>query len=186
MARVSTKLPGVVIATALKQFGVTVEKLEEITNIPVGTINAIIEGIEPVTAELSVKLGRALGAKDRYFADLQLTHDIAAAAKGVEKITKLRKPAAKRGRKPGVKTVDVVPAKRGRKPGVKAADTVPAKRGRKPGVKAVDAPPAKRGRKPGVKAVDAPPAKRGRKPGVKNTDASPAKRGRKPNPKTEA
>jgi addiction module HigA family antidote len=164
MARVSTKLPGVVIAAALKRFGATVEKLEEVTKIPAETINAIIEGSEPVTAELSVKLGRALGENDRYFAELQLSHDIAAIAKNVEKIAKLRKPAGRPGRKPGVKAADAPPAKRGRKPGVKAPDASPAKRGRKPGVKAADAPPAKRGRKPGVKAPDAPPAKRGRKP----------------------
>jgi plasmid maintenance system antidote protein VapI len=167
MARVSTKLPGVVIAAALKKFGATVEKLEEITQIPAGTINAIIEGTEPVTAELSVKLGRALGENDRYFAELQLVHDVAAVAKNVEKIAKLRKPAGKPGRKPGVKSAAATePAKRGRKPGVKNAATAePAKRGRKPGVKnAVAAEPAKRGRKPGVKNADTPPAKRGRKP----------------------
>jgi plasmid maintenance system antidote protein VapI len=191
MARVSTKLPGVVITAKLKQFGATVEKLEEITNIPKKTIDAIIEGTEPVTAELSVKLGRALDEKDRYFAELQLTHDVIASAKDVGKIAKLRKPAGRPGRKPGVKAAVVAtpPAKRGRKPGVKAVvvDTLPAKRGRKPGVKAVvvDTPPAKRGRKPGVKAADAVPAKRGRKPGVKNADTPPARRGRPPRPKTD-
>jgi addiction module HigA family antidote len=151
MARVSTKLPGVVITAALKTLGATVEKLEEVTKIPLETINGIINGTEPVTAELSVKLGQALGEKDRYFAELQLTHDVAAAAKNVEKIAKLRKPAGRPGRKPGVKTADTAPAKRGRKPGVKVADAVPAKRGRKPGVKTEAAPPAKRGRKPGTK-----------------------------------
>jgi addiction module HigA family antidote len=164
MARVSTKLPGVVIAAALKTLGATVEKLEEVTKIPLETINAIINGTEPVTAELSVKLGQALGEKDRYFAELQLTHDVVAAAKSVEKIAKLRKPA---GRKPGVKAAGAPPAKRGRKPGVKVEAAAPAKRGRKPGVKAADAVPAKRGRKPGVKAADTVPAKRGRKPGPK-------------------
>ncbi|MDR1095196.1 MAG: hypothetical protein LBL31_02270 [Spirochaetaceae bacterium] len=189
MARVSTKSPGVVIAAALKTFGATAEKLEEIAQIPAGTINAIIDGTEKVTAELSVRLGRALGENDKYFAQLQLAHDVAAAAKTVEKIAKLRKPAAKRGRKPGVKNASAAePAKRGRKPGVKNASAAePAKRGRKPGVKnASAAEPAKRGRKPGVKSVNAAePAKRGRKPGVKNASAAePAKRGRKPGVKS--
>ncbi|MDR1231466.1 MAG: hypothetical protein LBK61_08710 [Spirochaetaceae bacterium] len=172
MARVSTKLPGVVIAAALKSFGADVEKLEEITQIPAAKINAIIAGTEPVTPELSVKLGRALGQHDRYFAELQLVHDVAEVAKTTEKIAKLRKPAGRPGRKPGVKIAaeKSEPAKRGRKPGVKIAaeKSEPAKRGRKPGVKiaAEKSEPAKRGRKPGVKNADTPtpPAKRGRKP----------------------
>jgi addiction module HigA family antidote len=177
MARISTKLPGEVIAAALKKFGVTVEKLEEVTKIPAEVINAIIDGTEPVTAEISVRLGQALGERDRYFAELQLTHDIIAAAKNVGKIAKLRKPAGKRGRKPGVKAADTAPAKRGRKP--KAENTAPAKRGRPVGAKAADTVPAKRGRKP--KAENTVPAKRGRKP--KAETAAPAKRGRKPGPK---
>lgn len=123
-------------------------------------------------------------------------------------------PAAKRGRKPGVKVASVAAAptaKRGRKPGVKAAATPLAatgvekpKRGRKPGVKAAATAPLaaveiqkpKRGRKPGIKAATASVSatevekpKRGRKPGIKaaaaQTDA-PARRARRTKAQMEA
>jgi addiction module HigA family antidote len=142
MARVSTKAPGVVVAAALKKLGATVEKLSEVSGIPVAKLNAIINKNETITPELSVRLGRALGEKERYFADLQLTSEIIAAAKKIGKIAKLRKPAGRPGRKPAVKK-DAIPAKKpGRKPGRKpaasleTAQTLPKKRGRKPGSKA--------------------------------------------------
>jgi addiction module HigA family antidote len=141
----------VVVAAALKKLGATVENLSEAAGIPPAEINAVINGA-PITPELSVRLGKALGEKERYFADLQLTSDIAAAAKEVGKIAKLRKPTAKPGRKPAGKKADIptekkadAPAgKRGRKPGRKPAEstvaaqtpeTLPKKRGRKPGSK---------------------------------------------------
>jgi addiction module HigA family antidote len=143
MARVSTKAPGVVIAAALKKFGATVENLSAVSGIPVAKINAIINKNEPITPELSVRLGKAFGEKDRYFADLQLTAEIIATAKKIGKISKLRKPTAKRpGRKPAVKKPDAPAGKPGRKPGRKpaaspeVAQTLPKKRGRKPGSKA--------------------------------------------------
>jgi addiction module HigA family antidote len=168
MARVSTKLPGVVITEALKKLGATVEKLSEATGIPVAKINAVINKGEPVTPELSVKLGRALGERDRHFAELQLTQEIATAVENVGKIRKLRKPAGRPGRKPGAKpdaAAQTTGSKRGRKPGPKpgakpdvAAQTTGSKRGRKPGPKPAAKPDAaaqttgnKRGRKPGPK-----------------------------------
>jgi addiction module HigA family antidote len=149
MARVSKKSPGVVVAAALKKLGATVEKLSETAGIPAAKINAVINKGDPITPELSVRLGKALGEKDRYFADLQLTSDIAAAVKSVGKIAKLRKQAGKPGRKPAEKKADVPAGKPGRKPGRKPAvspdaaqtpaqnsdQTLPKKRGRKPGVK---------------------------------------------------
>jgi addiction module HigA family antidote len=138
MARISTKLPGVVITEALKKLGATVEKLSEVTGISVAKINAVINKGDAITPELSVKLGRALGERDRHFAELQLTQDIAAAVQKVGKITKLRKPAGRPGRKPGVTKASVPTGKPGRKPAAKpdvAATTTGSKRGRKPGPK---------------------------------------------------
>ena len=148
MARVSTKAPGVVVAEALKKLGATPEKLAEVAGIPLKDINAVINKGARITPELSVRLGKALGEKDGHFAELQLRSEIAAVAKEVGKIAKLRKPAGKPGRKPAEKPADVPAAKRGR-PGKKpeaspeAAQTpdqtpdqpLPKKRGRKPGSK---------------------------------------------------
>jgi addiction module HigA family antidote len=147
MARVSTKSPGAAIAASLKKLRATVEKLSEAAGVPVTKINAILNKGETVTPELSVKLSKALGEKDRYLADLQLGLDITAAAKKVGKIAKLRKPpAGKPGRKPGVKKADA--------PADKSADSPANKPGRKPGPKSAVAEQTterKRGRKPGPK-----------------------------------
>lgn len=150
MARVSKKSPGVVVAAALKKLGATVEKLSETAGIPAAKINAVINKGDPITPELSVRLGRALGEKDRYFADLQLTSDISAAVKEVGKIAKLRKPpAGKPGRKPAEKKVDVPVEKPRRKPGRPAKTPVAAQT---PAQNSGQPLPKKRGRKPGPKA----------------------------------
>ncbi|MDR1469978.1 MAG: HigA family addiction module antidote protein [Spirochaetaceae bacterium] len=152
MARVSTKSPGVVVVEALKKLGASPEKLSEAAGIPVAKINAVINKGDLITPELSVRLGRALGEKDGYFAELQLRSDISAAAKAVEKIAKLRKPAGRPGRKPAEKKVNVPAGKPGRKPG--------GAPGKKPAASPVVAQtpdpalPKKRGRKPGTKAKE--------------------------------
>jgi plasmid maintenance system antidote protein VapI len=148
MARGSEKAPGAVIAASLKKLEADEEALAAAIGSTPSKVKEIIKGAT-ISPELSVKLGKALGEKDKYFADLQLSIEIAAASKKVGKVSKLRKPAAgKPGRKPGVKAAASTtaaakkPGRPGRKPGVKAAASTtavakkPGRPGRKPGVKA--------------------------------------------------
>jgi addiction module HigA family antidote len=151
----------VVVAAALKNLDATVEKLSEAAGIPAAKINAVIKKGAPITPELSVRLGKALGEKDRYFADLQLTADIAAAAKEVGKIAKLRKPAGRPGRKSVEKKADVPAGKPGRKPGRKPAESPGAAQ---PPEKAPDQTPEQT---PDQAPDQTLPKKRGRKPGFK-------------------
>ena len=136
MARTSIKTPGAAISASLKKLGATPQILAEAIGVTVSAVTGLINGGK-ITPELSVKLGRALGEKEKHFADLQLSIEIADAAKKAGKVTKIRKVAGKPGRKPGTakKLTVSKPAgkKPGRKPGVKKPDSAASKPGRGPG-----------------------------------------------------
>ena len=51
--------------------GMTQSVLAQAMNVPVAALKAVIEGIEPMSAAMSVRLGRALGDPDQYWYDAE-------------------------------------------------------------------------------------------------------------------
>ena len=69
--------PGKFIERELKKKNLTQRALAEETAIPFQTINAIIAGRRNLTTEQAIKLDKALGYEEGFFAILQTHYDIA-------------------------------------------------------------------------------------------------------------
>lgn len=69
--------PGKFIERELKKKNLTQRALAEETSIPFQTINAIIAGRRNLTTEQAIKLDKALGYEEGFFAILQTHYDIA-------------------------------------------------------------------------------------------------------------
>ncbi len=67
--------PGVHLADAIEELGLTQYRLAKTINVPPGRMNEIIRGRRAISPETSVRLGQALGMSSTYWLDQQRKHD---------------------------------------------------------------------------------------------------------------
>jgi antitoxin HigA-1 len=59
----------------LEPLGISQNKLAEAMGVPAGRISEIVNGKRAISAETSLRLGRALGMSDRFWFNLQTDYD---------------------------------------------------------------------------------------------------------------
>ena len=82
----------------LSPLGISQNQLATAAGVPRSRVNQIVKGNRAITAETSIRLGRALGMSDFFFLKLQFNHDrlkaLHEAGEEINAIKPLVKPAA--------------------------------------------------------------------------------------------
>lgn len=68
--------PGEFLRETLDELGLTQAAFAEAIGISPMRVSHVLRGDRPVTAELALRLGRALGQSPQYWLNLQTTHDL--------------------------------------------------------------------------------------------------------------
>ena len=68
--------PGEVLADILDDLGIKPEQLAQILDISVQTINEILQGEQKITADLAIRIGKAMGNGPQLWLNLQQKVDI--------------------------------------------------------------------------------------------------------------
>jgi addiction module HigA family antidote len=68
--------PGEFLRETLDELGLTQAAFAEAIGVSPMRVSHVLRGDRPVTAELALRLGRALGQGPRYWLNLQTTHDL--------------------------------------------------------------------------------------------------------------
>ena len=71
--------PGEFLAETLNEFGVSQVQFARAIGVLPMRVSHVVHGTRPVTAELALLFGRALGQSPRYWLNLQATYDLMAA-----------------------------------------------------------------------------------------------------------
>ncbi|MCC6778525.1 MAG: HigA family addiction module antidote protein [Hyphomicrobiales bacterium] len=73
--------PGEFLAEILAELGLSQAALARAMRVSAMRVSHVVKGARPVTAELALKLGKALGQSPEYWLNLQAAHDLARARK---------------------------------------------------------------------------------------------------------
>lgn len=73
--------PGEFLAETLSELGLSQAAFARAINVSAMRVSHVIKGGRPVTAELALKLGKALGQSPEYWLNLQAAYDLARARK---------------------------------------------------------------------------------------------------------
>ena len=73
--------PGVFLAEILAEFGLSQADLAHTIDVSPMRISHVVNGDRPVTADLALRLNKALGQSAEYWLNLQLAYDLAMARK---------------------------------------------------------------------------------------------------------
>ncbi len=73
--------PGESLADDLEEMDMTAEELDRALAVPWGTVEAVLEGRRPITADLALRLSHYLGTTARIWMDLQSVYDLKVALK---------------------------------------------------------------------------------------------------------
>ena len=76
--------PGEFLREALDELGVTQAAFAEALGVSPMRVSHVLRGDRPVTAELALRLGRALGQTPQYWLNLQTTYDLKMAQAGMK------------------------------------------------------------------------------------------------------
>ncbi len=68
--------PGEFLRETLDELGLTQAAFAEAIGVSPMRVSHVLRGDRPVTAELALRLGRALGQSPQYWLNLQTTHDL--------------------------------------------------------------------------------------------------------------
>ena len=68
--------PGEFLREALNELGLTQASFAEAIGVSPMRVSHVLKGDRPVTAELALRLGRALGQTPQYWLNLQATYDL--------------------------------------------------------------------------------------------------------------
>ncbi len=89
MAVVPMTHPGEYLAEILEDLGISVNEFAQATGIDAGRLDAIVETRDPITADVAVRIGKALDMTPEFWLSLQSDYDLemaSEAAVGVEPI----------------------------------------------------------------------------------------------------
>lgn len=77
MKRIRTAIhPGEFLRETLDELGLTQAAFAEAIGVSPMRVSHLLKGDRPVTAELALRLGRALGKTPQYWLNLQASHDL--------------------------------------------------------------------------------------------------------------
>ena len=68
--------PGVFVRETLDELGLNQAAFAEAIGVSAIRVSLLLRGDRPVTAELALRLGRALGQSPQYWLNLQMTYDL--------------------------------------------------------------------------------------------------------------
>jgi addiction module HigA family antidote len=68
--------PGVFLREVLDELGITQAAFAQAIGVSAMRVSHVLKGDRPVTAELALRLGRALGQTPQYWINLQATYDL--------------------------------------------------------------------------------------------------------------
>lgn len=68
--------PGEFLRETLEEMGLTQAAFAEAIGVSPMRVSHLLKGDRPVTAELALRMGRALGQTPQYWLNLQTTHDL--------------------------------------------------------------------------------------------------------------
>lgn len=68
--------PGEFLAETLQELGISQAQFARATGVSPMRVSHVINGTRPVTAELALLFGRALGQSPQYWLNLQMTYDL--------------------------------------------------------------------------------------------------------------
>jgi antitoxin HigA-1 len=68
--------PGVFLRETLDELGMTQAAFAQAIDVSAMRVSHLLKGDRPVTAELALRLGRALGQTPQYWLNLQATYDL--------------------------------------------------------------------------------------------------------------
>jgi len=68
--------PGEFLRETLEELGLTQAAFAEVIGVSPMRVSHLLKGDRPVTAELALRLGRALGQTPQYWLNLQTTYDL--------------------------------------------------------------------------------------------------------------
>ena len=77
--------PGEFLRETLHELGISQAEFARATGVSPMRISHVVKGARPVTAELALLFGRALGQSPQYWLNLQATHDLSAAERSIGK-----------------------------------------------------------------------------------------------------
>lgn len=78
--------PGEHLAEILEDIGISTAKFARATEIDEGRLSAIINALEPMTADVAVRIGKALDMTPEFWLSLQSDYDLEAASEAVSEI----------------------------------------------------------------------------------------------------
>lgn len=83
--------PGILLLKDfLEPLGISQNKLANAMNVPPGRISEIVNGKRAISAETSVRLGRALGMSDRFWFNMQTDYDFRKAIRTSEEVNNIK------------------------------------------------------------------------------------------------
>jgi len=72
--------PGEFLLETLRELDILPSQFARVIGVPATRVSQVLKGNRPITAELALRLGRALGQSPEYWLNLQMDYDLKVAA----------------------------------------------------------------------------------------------------------
>ena len=86
MADVPMSHPGEHLAEILEDIGLSVGEFSQATGIDESRLSAILKTLEPITADVAVRIGKALDMTPEFWLSLQTDYDLEAASEAATEV----------------------------------------------------------------------------------------------------